>query len=128
MQIKIIDKTIYKYFSIFRKIINDYFINYIPYFQLSGEVVIDECYQKCKPKYNRGRRARDRGGIVFGTFERVSKQFPLKHIPDCRSDTIMHTLQDNITNGSTVFSDSHATYVNNRRNVSRKEDFINVEH
>jgi hypothetical protein len=36
-------KTIYKYFSNIRNIINDYFINNIPFFHLSGHVEIDEC-------------------------------------------------------------------------------------
>jgi hypothetical protein len=113
------EKTVYKYFNIFRKICSEKISeeNVV----LGGpdiEVEIDETHLFCR-KYNRGRILAYQHIWVFGIMERISKKIYLEVVPQRSGNCLFNIVNSHLARGSKVYSDSWAGYniIKNHYNV-----------
>lgn len=121
---KLSRNTVKKYFSLFTNITYYYYTQQLNCTMLCGDVEIDESLI-FKPKKTRARRVRPYGHPsmwLMGMIERHTKKFIVVPVETRDDPTLMNIIFNYINCNSTVYSDCHSVYVNNR--VFTKESRI----
>ena len=114
---KLNKNTIRKYFSLFNQIAFDYYQQQRNIILLSGEVEMDETlvFKTKKTKAKRHRKYNIPVMWLVGMIERNTKRFIIVPVETRDESALISIILKFVRCGSTIYTDCHSVYVNNRR-------------
>lgn len=112
--------TIRRYYTIFCKVILEYYQEELNHILLEGEVEIDESHLFREKKSQAPHRRYKMSSVwVFGMKQRNSSKFVLIPLKTRNEQTLIPIIRKHIKFGSTIFTDSFSVYVNNKQKESK---------
>jgi len=108
-------KTVEKYFDLFNRITLKYYLNKLETCLLEGIVEIDETHLYKQKKSSAPHRPYVLGDIwLFGMKDRITKSFLIVPLLSREEKILIPLIRRFIRIGSTIYSDSFASYVNSK--------------
>jgi hypothetical protein len=109
-------------YHLYKDIIEYYFNNYYPVYELEGNIEIDEVFLCGKEKYNNGNNSSETF-VIFGMKCRENGDFLFFHVANKSEEELHPIIIEFIKEGSTIYSDKMATYFDNRNNISKLSQY-----